>query len=265
MSDTASSLREAELRMLGRRFNEAVEMLSRVLAHAKLGLLASEVERVLARCRALQALRQLPGAAATVPACPGTCCDCGRGCAVAPTAAAEALTRTQDVVPGRMRCAKCQFELTRVTLCVSTGEAGAGGNETEPCPNGCGPLWPVTWEQEARSCWKTSEALFDRAKAAEDALEALRAPGLRAVGPTTSDATDAELRADAERYRALRVRTLGGVPLVRVQLMVRGQYLLKKGDEIDQVIDALHNTGATAAATSVSEPPYQNEASDGHS
>ncbi|URI11031.1 hypothetical protein MW290_18860 [Aquincola tertiaricarbonis] len=107
-------------------------------------------------------------------------------------------TAAPDVVPGRMRCAKCQFELTRVTLYVNTGEAGAGGNETEPCPNGCGPLWPVTWEQEARSCWKTSEALFDRAKAAEDALEALRAPGLRAVGATTADATDAGLPADAD-------------------------------------------------------------------
>lgn len=100
-----------------------------------------------------------------------------------------------NVVPGRMHCARCQFVLTRVTLCVSTGQSGAGGNETEPCPNGCGPLWPVTWEQEARNCWKTSEALFDRAKAAEDALEALRAPGLRAVDaapvPTPAQAVPA--------------------------------------------------------------------------
>lgn len=52
--------------------------------------------------------------------------------------------RRPDLVPGKMRCAKCKFGLTRVTLYTGNGAVGAGGNETEPCPNGCGPLWPVT-------------------------------------------------------------------------------------------------------------------------
>lgn len=93
MSDTLNRSQEE------RRFDEAVDMLSRVLAHAKLGLLATEVERVLARCRAVQALRQPPEAATTVPACPGSCCDCGRGCAVAPTAAATVQT-AKPATPG---------------------------------------------------------------------------------------------------------------------------------------------------------------------
>lgn len=77
----------------------------------------------------------------------------------------------KDFVPGAMRCAKCSFRLSRVILDVSSGTAGAGGNETEPCPNGCGPLWPVTWEEEARKAWATAEELFERAKRAEEALQ----------------------------------------------------------------------------------------------
>ena len=45
---------------------------------------------------------------------------------------------------------------------MSDGNAYAGNNETEPCPNGCGPLWPVTWEQEARNCWKALEEMHER-------------------------------------------------------------------------------------------------------
>ena len=75
--------------------------------------------------------------------------------------------------PGQMRCAKCKFELTRRTLFVQSGTVGAGSSETEPCPNGCGPLWPVTWEQEARACYAAMDRLFDekqRAEAERDAL-----------------------------------------------------------------------------------------------
>lgn len=58
---------------------------------------------------------------------------------------AEAVER-KDIVPGMMYCAKCKFCLTRRTLYVQSGNVGSGTNETEPCPNGCGPLWPVTWK-----------------------------------------------------------------------------------------------------------------------
>lgn len=84
-----------------------------------------------------------------------------------------------DVVPGRMTCARCKFSLIRTTLNVTTGVAGAGDSNTEPCPNGCGPLWPVTWEQAAREAWADNDALFERAKAAEDALSAVRSQGLQ--------------------------------------------------------------------------------------
>ena len=84
----------------------------------------------------------------------------------AQAAPAGADVRRSDLVPGVMHCAKCKFQLNRVTLCVSDGNAYAGDNKTEPCPNGCGPLWPVTWEQEARNCWKTLEEMHERLQAA---------------------------------------------------------------------------------------------------
>lgn len=58
-----------------------------------------------------------------------------------------------NFVPGVMHCAKCSFRLVRQNLYMQSGTIGPGDNKTEPCPNGCGPLWPVTWEQEARECW----------------------------------------------------------------------------------------------------------------
>lgn len=66
----------------------------------------------------------------------------------------EALTAPQpvagvDVVPGAMRCAKCNFRLQRNNMYMQSGTIGPGDNKTEPCPNGCGPLWPVTWKEDA--------------------------------------------------------------------------------------------------------------------
>lgn len=78
-----------------------------------------------------------------------------------------------NLVPGVVYCARCKFRLTRVNLNVNVGTVTAGNSDTEPCPNGCGPLWPVTWEQEAREGYKLAEDLFERAKRAEDALHKL--------------------------------------------------------------------------------------------
>jgi len=83
-------------------------------------------------------------------------------------------TVAPDVVPGQMRCAKCKFGLTRVNLNVNVGTATAGDTKTEPCPNGCGPLWPITWEQWARDGWDAAEQQALRAVDAEAALKELQ-------------------------------------------------------------------------------------------
>lgn len=64
-----------------------------------------------------------------------------------------------DLVPGIVRCAKCQFQLVRSNLNMHDGTVTAGDSKTEPCPNGCGPLWPVTWETWAREGWAEAERL----------------------------------------------------------------------------------------------------------
>jgi hypothetical protein len=44
---------------------------------------------------------------------------------------------------------------------MRSGTVGPGTNETEPCPNGCGPLWPQTWRDEARDLGERLEALWN--------------------------------------------------------------------------------------------------------
>ena len=93
----------------------------------------------------------------------------------------------KDLVPGVMRCAKCEFQLVRQVLAVNLGEVFAGDSKTEPCPNHCGPLWPVTWKQYAQQAMDAAESMADRAFAAEKEVKQLRgelsaldAPNLRA-------------------------------------------------------------------------------------
>ncbi len=64
-----------------------------------------------------------------------------------------------DLVPGIVRCAKCAFQLHRTNLYLQSGTVGAADSKTEPCPNGCGPLCPVTWETWAREGWAEAERL----------------------------------------------------------------------------------------------------------
>lgn len=91
------------------------------------------------------------------------------------------LARDQHV-PGVMHCAKCKFKLTRISLNVNVGTVTAGDNAPEHCPNGCGPMWPVSWRQEAEENRDLLESMFDRALAAEKSLAELKAKlGPRAV------------------------------------------------------------------------------------
>lgn len=87
----------------------------------------------------------------------------------------------QLYVPGVMRCAKCKFRLHRITLYMGDGSVGAGDNKTEPCPNGCGPLWSCTWKDEATenlSICETQVAEVARLKEALDVRELFINPHL---------------------------------------------------------------------------------------
>lgn len=102
---------------------------------------------------------------------------------------AEQARTEPDLAPGVMRCARCKFRLHRINLNVNVGTVTAGDNKTEPCPNGCGPLWPVTWKEEAEEAMAVAEGLCDRAVAAEKELADLRERlGPRAAPPVDTGA-----------------------------------------------------------------------------
>jgi len=89
-----------------------------------------------------------------------------------------------NVVPGNVRCAKCKFILTRTNLYMRDGITGPGDNKTEPCPNGCGPLWPMTWQQLAEHQDKVILQWADRAHTAEAEIDRLRATSAQATQGT---------------------------------------------------------------------------------
>jgi hypothetical protein len=65
----------------------------------------------------------------------------------------------RDLATGVLHCAKCGLHATLI------GRAYRQAKE-EGCPNGCGPLWPMTWEQHA----KKLEAQISRLENNENAV-----------------------------------------------------------------------------------------------
>lgn len=117
----------------------------------------------------------------------------------------------ENLVPGVMRCAKCEFQLVRTNLYVNSGTTGPGDSKTEPCPNGCGPLWPVTWKQWAEEAQKTAERFFEEAKAERAKLDEMAMLVRRLVHSLKRIKPDSELPAQAMDY--LRRHGLQGSPL----------------------------------------------------
>lgn len=77
-------------------------------------------------------------------------------------------------VPGVMHCAKCNFQSIKSVLNMSSGTVTAGDSNPEPCPNGCGPLWRVSWEKYANDHYEGGLKAFEKLRAAELELEAAR-------------------------------------------------------------------------------------------
>jgi hypothetical protein len=80
-------------------------------------------------------------------------------------AAAEARIaemESQVLLPGVMRCAKCDLRLLRTNLNLASGTATAGHSKTGPCPNGCRPLWPVTEREERKELQVLVDKYHDR-------------------------------------------------------------------------------------------------------
>lgn len=77
------------------------------------------------------------------------------------------------IAPGIMRCAGCGFVLTKNSINMVAGTITAGDSKTEPCPNGCGPLWPVTWKEQAIEMRDDSEQWFEELQEARQRIAEL--------------------------------------------------------------------------------------------
>ncbi|EPX4354892.1 hypothetical protein ACW0PU_005178, partial [Escherichia coli] len=58
---------------------------------------------------------------------------------------------------------------------MAAGTITAGDSKTEPCPNGCGPLWPVTWKEQALQMRDDSEQWFIELQQAKNRIAELEA------------------------------------------------------------------------------------------
>ncbi|OOV75023.1 hypothetical protein [Enterobacter kobei] len=79
------------------------------------------------------------------------------------------------IAPGVMRCAGCGLVLTKNIISMSAGTITAGDSKTELCPNGCGPLWPVTWKEQAIEMRDSSEQWFEDLQSARKRIAELEA------------------------------------------------------------------------------------------
>lgn len=71
-------------------------------------------------------------------------------------------------VPGEWRCAKCKLRITS-TVFSPDGKIGAN-RQSEPCPNGCGPLWPLTYREAYEAEAERHESTWERWRNLEKAL-----------------------------------------------------------------------------------------------
>ncbi|EAT6751320.1 ead/Ea22-like family protein [Salmonella enterica] len=108
------------------------------------------------------------------------------------------------IAPGIMRCAGCGFVLTKNNINMAAGTITAGDNNTEPCPNGCGPLWPVTWKEQALQMRDDSEQWFEELQQSRQRIAELEAEKetLRPVG-VMSEGAFRRLENSESRFIAL--------------------------------------------------------------
>lgn len=73
---------------------------------------------------------------------------------------------SSGIAPGILRCTECSFVQTKNIISVTADIITAVESESEPCPNGCGQLQPVTWKALA------IQLMFTTKQGVSDFLEA---------------------------------------------------------------------------------------------
>ncbi|WP_336241171.1 hypothetical protein [Citrobacter freundii] len=122
--------------------------------------------------------------------------------------------QSDAIAPGIMRCAGCGFVLTKNNINMAAGTITAGDSKTEPCPNGCGPLWPVTWKEQALQMRDDSESWFLELQDAKKHIAELEArtvnlPAACADDEYFIDGVFQPLRYERDVERAIRAAGIG--------------------------------------------------------
>ncbi|MBF8421002.1 hypothetical protein [Klebsiella pneumoniae] len=73
---------------------------------------------------------------------------------------------SSSIADGILSCSKCSFVQTKNIISIAADTIVIGNSKPEPCPNGCGPLQPVTWKALA------IQLMFTTKQGVSDLLEA---------------------------------------------------------------------------------------------
>jgi len=76
----------------------------------------------------------------------------------------------QLYVPGAFRCAKCDFQQTSLSADACTGIVHPNRSASGPCPNCNVPMWPITWEEDAKNAWHYLNEEMKRTRQLEQQL-----------------------------------------------------------------------------------------------
>lgn len=121
-------------------------------------------------------------------------------------------------VPGRLRCPTCDFQVSKATIFLGSGEIGVTKDQvyqqSEPCPNDGHPMVRVTWREEADANRKYAEKLISEIMVATDAsslpeaLEKAKAgrDAFEPVEPGTSMAAAWERFSEEEQHAQVEIR-----------------------------------------------------------
>lgn len=115
---------------------------------------------------------------------------------------------SSNMVPGTLRCAKCDFRLIKTLL---TPQGAFANPAPDECPNCHVPMWRVSWEEEAKDAYKTAESQMMRAITAElanTAKDATIAQMLEVLGKATSWIENEETSVQGVAELAMRDRLL---------------------------------------------------------
>lgn len=77
-------------------------------------------------------------------------------------------------IPGIHRCAKCKFRLISQSIDVKTGTIGANDKPSD-CPNGCGPMWRVTYKESYKDEGKSADHLHHLLDNRDNEIKELKA------------------------------------------------------------------------------------------